>query len=140
MKFWDTSALLPLCLQESQTSVLRKLVDQDGEIVAWWGALIEGYSALARLRREEELTMEQESHARQLLTRLASFWAEVRPSNLVRDQAARALLIHPLRAADALQLAAALIWSGNQTTDQEFVCLDHRLRDAAYQEGFKVVP
>lgn len=140
MKFWDTSALLPLCLQESQTSVLRKLVDQDGEIVAWWGALIEGYSALARLRREEELTMEQESHARQLLTRLASFWAEVRPSNLVRDQAARALLIHPLRAADALQLAAALIWSGNQTTDQEFVCLDHRLRGAAYQEGFKVVP
>ena len=140
MKFWDTSALLPLCLQETQTAVVQKLIHQDGEVVAWWGTLVQGYSAFARLRREEVLTVEGESQARQLLKRLADLWTEMRPSNPVRDQAARALLIHPLRAANALQLAAALVWAGSQTTNLEFVCLDHRLCEAAFREGFQILP
>jgi predicted nucleic acid-binding protein len=140
MRFWDTSALLPLCLKEPQTNRVQQLIDQDGDLVAWWGTLVEGYSAFARLRREEMFTGEEELQSRQLLTCLSSLWTEVRPSNLVRDQAARVLLIHPLRAADALQLAAALIWAGSQTASLEFVCLDHRLREAAYREGFQVVP
>jgi predicted nucleic acid-binding protein len=75
-----------------------------------------------------------------MFLRLSSQWTEVRPSNLVRDQASRVLLLHPLRAADALQLAAALVWAGSQTTSLEFVCLDHRLREAAAREGFQVIP
>ncbi len=140
MKFWDTSTLLPLCLQEPQTGKVQALVQQDGDLVVWWGSLIEGYSALARLRREQVLTSEEELQSRQMILRLSSQWTEVRPSNLVRDQASRVLLLHPLRAADALQLAAALVWAGSQTTSLEFVCLDHRLREAAAREGFQVLP
>ena len=80
--------------------------------------------------------MMREFQSRQILNRLAGLWAEILPSNLVREQAARLLLLHPLRATDALQLAAALIWTGQQATNLGFVCLDHRLREAAYREGF----
>ena len=127
-------------MQEPQTGKVQALVQQDGDLVVWWGSLIEGYSALARLRREQVLTSEEELQSRQMILRLSSQWTEVRPSNLVRDQASRVLLLHPLRAADALQLAAALVWAGSQTTSLEFVCLDHRLREAAAREGFQVLP
>jgi uncharacterized protein len=106
----------------------------------WCGALIEGYSALARLRREHIPTGEEEMQSRQWLLRLSNQWTAVRPSNLVRDQASRVLLLHPLRAADALQLAAALVWGGSQISSLEFVCLDQRLREAASREGFQVDP
>ncbi|MEX2492218.1 MAG: hypothetical protein WD425_10700 [Nitrospirales bacterium] len=94
-------------------------------VILWFGggALIEGYSALARLRREQILTGEEEMQSRQWFLRLSSQWTEVRPSNLVRDQASRVLLLHPLRAADALQLAAALVWADSQIPSLEFVCL-----------------
>ncbi|MDR4494436.1 MAG: hypothetical protein R3B74_08435 [Nitrospirales bacterium] len=140
MKFWDTSALLPLCLTEPQTKQVQDLVRQDGDLVVWWGALIEGYSALARLRQEQVLTGEEELQSRQVFLRLSGLWTEVRPSNLVRDQASRVLILHPLRAADALQLAAALVWAGSQIPRLEFVCFDLRLREAATREGFQVIP
>ena len=140
MRFWDASAILPLCIQEPQTEKVQEFIKQDSELVVWWGTLIEGYSAFSRLRREEVWTSEEELQSRLLLTRLSELWMEVQPSNLVRDQAARVLLLHPLRAAEALQLAAALVWSGGQTASLEFVCLDHRLREAASREGFLVVP
>jgi predicted nucleic acid-binding protein len=57
------------------------------------------------------------------------------PSQEVRDQARRVLRVHPLRAADALQLAAALVWKG-----RHFVCFDQRLREAAQREGFRLFP
>jgi hypothetical protein len=50
------------------------------------------------------------------------------------------LAAHPLRAADALQLAAALVWTGEAAAGEAFVCLDERLRDAARREGFEVLP
>ncbi|MEX2492211.1 MAG: type II toxin-antitoxin system VapC family toxin [Nitrospirales bacterium] len=140
MRFWDTSAILPLCVQEPQTDRLQEFINQDSDLVVWWGTLIEGYSAFARLRREDVWTGEEEIQSRLLLTRLSSQWTEVQPSNLVRDQAARVLLIHPLRAADAHQLAAALVWSGGKTASLEFLCLDQRLREAASREGFQIVP
>jgi predicted nucleic acid-binding protein len=67
-------------------------------------------------------------------------WTEIEPSVVVREQAARVLLLHPLRAADALQLAAAIVWANGQASGHEFVCLDHRLRDAAQRERFIVLP
>jgi len=55
MRFWDASALIPLCLQEKQTGPLKKLAQEDEAIVAWWGSPVECLSALARLRREDAL-------------------------------------------------------------------------------------
>lgn len=110
MRFWDASALIPLCLKEPRTPPLKKLAQEDTAIVAWWATPVECYSAFARLRRDAILTGTGEEQARQVLSRLAAEWTEIEPSREIRDTAARVLLLHPLRAADSLQLAAALAW------------------------------
>jgi predicted nucleic acid-binding protein len=140
MKYWDSSAVIPLCLIERQSKTLKKLLLEDEAIVAWWGTLVECFSALARLRREESLSEIEEEQARIILRALHGVWTEVEPTNVVREQAGRVLRLHPLRAADALQLAAALIWSQGDPSHHGFVCLDLRLRDAARREGFTVFP
>ena len=64
----------------------------------------------------------------------------IAPSNRVRERAGRLLATHPLRAADALQLAAALVWCDEAPQGETFVCLDERLSAAARREGFAVLP
>jgi uncharacterized protein len=58
----------------------------------------------------------------------------------VRARAERLLAVHGLRAGDALQLAAALLWSRGETGAHTVVALDDRLRGAALREGFVVLP
>lgn len=140
MKFWDTSAVVPLCLGEPQTARVRNITEEDGAIVVWWVTPVECYAAFARLRRDDILTRAHEDQARQSVLRLAAEWIEIQPSHQVREAAGRVLLLHPLRAADALQLAAALVWAGGHVTRHEFVCLDERLREAARRESFHVLP
>jgi predicted nucleic acid-binding protein len=140
MKFWDASALIPLCLQERETASLKRLVRSDQSIVACWASPIECLSALARLRREKVFRIEEEEQAQAVLRMLMAAWTEVEPSEAVREQAARALRLHPLRAADALQLAAAMVWCQGDPSRCEFVCLDQRLREAGRREGFVILP
>lgn len=140
MKFWDASAVTPLCLREPQSATVKKIAEEDGAIVAWWATPIECYSAFARLRRDAILTRAQENQAREIVARLAAEWTEVQPGFQLRDRAARVLLLHPLRAADALQLAAGLLWADGRSARHDFVCLDQRLREAAQREGFQVLP
>jgi hypothetical protein len=140
MKFWDSSAVMPLCLIERQSKALKKLLLEDEAIVAWWGTPVECFSALARLRREGTLSEIEEEQARVILRTLQGVWTEVEPTNVVREQAGRVVRLHPLRAADALQLAAALIWCQGDPSQHGFVCLDQRIRDAARREGFTIFP
>ncbi len=135
MKFWEASALVPLLLEQPLSERSRQLHAADPELVAWWGSSIECASAIARLRREARLTAAEESQARSLLTLLSASWFEVQPGDAVRAQALRLLRLHWLRAADALQLAAALEWGGSPP-EGEFVSFDERLRAAAEREGF----
>lgn len=140
MKFWDTSALVALSLKEAQSPLVRHIAEDDGAIVVWWVTLVECYSAFARLRRDNILTRAQEDQARQGVAGLAASWTEVQPSQQVRETAARVLRLHPLRAADALQLAAGLFWADGRPAGQHFVSLDQRLHEAAQREGFVVLP
>ena len=140
MKFWDASAVIPLCVREPGSSLVRKIAEEDGAIAVWWTTPIECYSAFARRRRDDILTRAHEDQARQAVTRMAADWTEVQPSHQVRETTGRVLLLHPLRTADALQLAAALVWADGRVTRHEFICLDERLRAAAQQEGFRVLP
>jgi len=140
MKFWDASALIPLCLQERLSSGLKRLAQDDESLVVWWGSPVECLSAFARVRREAVMTETEEEQARLILRALQEAWTEVEPASVVREQAGRVLRLHPLRAADALQLAAALIWSQGDPVRHGFVCLDQRLREAARREGFTVLP
>src|SRR5262249_23671211 len=133
-------ALVPLCLDEPWTPFLTQVLAEDALMVVWWGSTVECWSAFARLRREGVFQRRDEAQARLLLAHLATAWTEVLPSQAVRAHAAHALHEHPLRAADALQLAAALVWAQGQPIGHPFVCLDHRLRAAAQREGFFLLP
>ena len=54
--------------------------------------------------------------------------------------ACRLLRVHPLRAADAMQLAAATVMAGGRTLQAGFLAFDDRLREAAGREEFVVGP
>jgi uncharacterized protein len=140
VKFWDASAIVPLCLTEPRTPALSRIADDDGAIAAWWTTPVECVSALTRLRRERALTPSDERRAHDLLDRLAAEWTEIAPSTRVRQTAGRLLSRHPLRVANSLQLAAALLWADGNAAGREFVCLDERLREAAEREGFAILP
>ena len=135
MKFWDSSALVPLLLQQPQTKRVRHLLEEDDELVVWWGSAVECASAIARLHRDGHLSAAAERDARSLLNVLRKSWFEVQPGDAVREQAMRLLRVHALRAADALQLAAALEWAG-APPQGGFVTFDDRLLEAAQREGF----
>lgn len=135
MKFWDSSALVPLLLQQPQTKRVRHLLAEDDELVVWWGSAVECASAIARLHRDGHLSAAAERDARSLLEVLRKSWFEVQPGDAVREQAMRLLRVHALRAADALQLAAALEWAG-APPEGGFVTFDDRLLEAAQREGF----
>ena len=140
MRFWDSSALLPLALHEPASAEMERMLRADPDVVLWWATPVECASALARSAREGHLTPAAEAAARAVVERLRASAFEVRPLEEVRARAARLLALHPLRAADALQLAAALVWCRERTADAPFVCLDDRLRLAALREGFRVLP
>jgi predicted nucleic acid-binding protein len=117
---------------------MRSLYRTDAGIVAWWGTRVECESAVSRLEREGRLQRRSAHSARERLDRFAATWAEVQPSDPLRDQARRLLRVHDLRAADALQLAAAHAAAEGRPQTLDFVCLDDRLTSAAEREGFSL--
>jgi len=139
MRFWDTSALLPLLVDEPARERLIELLEEDSEVLAWWGTPVEIASAVARREREELLTADEVAAALAGARVLADGWHEIVPSDAVRRTAERLLRTHALRAADALQLAAALIAADHDPASLELVCMDERLRIAARREGFTVL-
>jgi predicted nucleic acid-binding protein len=140
VKFWDTSAVVPLCVSEPTSTTVKALLADDSIPLVWWGTRTECISAFMRQVREGNLNIPGERQARQVLGSLAQSWIEILPSESVRSSAERLLAVHTLRAADALQLAAALQWRQRDVADYGFICFDSRLREAAYKEGFLLFP
>jgi uncharacterized protein len=140
MKFWDSSAIIPLCLSEPATQQIQGILKTDEDIIVWWATRTECASALERRRREGVLPSDTLQKAGAILATLSSNWSEVLPSELVRQRAERLLSVHALRAADALQLAAALIWAEETPRGLDIICLDHNLREGSSKEGFTVLP
>jgi predicted nucleic acid-binding protein len=137
MRFWDSSAVVPLLLEQPLSTRARALLEEDADVVAWWGTPVECASAVARLRREGHLNASEEATALRILERLRRSWYEVLPGDQVRAQALRILRLHPLRSADALQLGAALEWSGTPASGT-LVTFDERLATSAELEGFRI--
>ncbi len=138
MRFWGTSTIGPLLVQEPRTARARELLEWDADLAVWWASPVECLSMLARRVREGGLSAESEDEAARRLDVLRGAWYEVLPSEAVRTRARRLLRRHPLRAADALQLAAALVWA-NDDENAEFVSADGHLCAAARLEGLLVV-
>jgi len=139
VRFWDASAIVPLLIAEPSTRRLQAFAASDSDMLVWWGSEVECASALARLERDAALDPQAATLAFDRLKQLASGWHEVDPSDIVRETAARFRRVHPLRAADALQLAAAFIAAEQRPASLEMLTLDDRLAGAARKEGFAVI-
>jgi predicted nucleic acid-binding protein len=139
VKFWDASAIVPLLVVESTTRSLQELVRRDPEMLVWWGSEVECLSALTRLERADVLDAKGIALASDRLKQLANGWHEIEPNEIVRENAMRFLRVHPLRAADALQLAAAFMAAERRPASLQMITLDERLEDAARREGFALV-
>jgi predicted nucleic acid-binding protein len=139
MRFWDASAIVPLLVEQASSRHARAEAGHDPRIIAWWGTRIECLSALTRLEREERMDVAGMGAAVERLALIAEAWHEVLPGSRLRQIAERLLRVHPLRAADALQLAAALVAAGDDPTSLPFVSLDRHLNAAAAREGLTVV-
>lgn len=139
MKFWDASAIVPLLVAEKATRSVQALARRDPDMLVWWGSRVECASALARLEREALLDRKDAAIAFDRLKQLAEGWHEIEPSERVRENAARFARVHALRAADALQLAAAFVAAEGRPASLDLVTLDDRLAEAARKEGFELV-
>jgi predicted nucleic acid-binding protein len=137
--FWDSSAMVPVVFPEKRSEEMVRLAARDG-VVIWWGTPVECHAAAFRRHREGKATLQDVRAGLKRLRDLVGEAASVNPNDAVRSRAEQLTAQYPLRAADALQLAAALTWCEEEPWNETFVCLDRRLREAARQAGFAVLP
>ena len=136
MKFWDSSAVIPLLVPEVMSGSVQRLYEDDPVMAAWWATEIECTSAIARRQRLGQLPEDIAAEGFLRLNALRAGWHEVEPGEELRESAKRLLRVHDLRTADALQLAAAVYVAEGRPSTLEFVSLGDRLLAAARREGF----
>ena len=137
--YWDTSAIVPLCCFQSTSVKSRQLARTYGHQIVWWATPIEIISALQRLIRDGHISSQGSAQSYARLVYLRNRWNEIQPSDQIRVQAEQLLRMHKLRAADALQLSAALSWCNHYPQDRIFIAADSALLAAAQIEGFTVL-
>jgi predicted nucleic acid-binding protein len=131
--------MVPLIFAEARTVDAQVEYDRDPEMLVWWTTEVECVSALARRERDGRLDGASLAMSLRRLSSLSASWRQIEPGSRIRQTAIRLLRVHPLRAADALQLAAALAVAEDQPQSLPFVTLDARLAQAAEREGFPIV-
>lgn len=139
MAFWDASAVVPLCVSQPATGFFRRLLRAHGRPAVWWGTPVEARSAFARLRREKATTETELARSLERLARLRRSWDEMLPTDELRDLAEQLPDRFQLRAADAFQFAAAVIWCNGRPRNRPFICFDRSLAVAAAKVGFTVI-
>jgi predicted nucleic acid-binding protein len=140
MRYWDSSALVALHVEQKATAELRDLYAKDPEVLTWLLSDVEVRSGIVRLGRDGAMNPVEVQTA---IARIESFWESVHEISLVetvKPRAKRLLGVHALEAVDAMQLGAALAGVYDDPLGWEFVCLDHGLGAAARREGFIVIP
>ena len=139
MKFWDTSALIPVLVAELQTARATRLLLNDPDVIVWTLTRVELLSALARRRRSDRAAAAWLRRARQEVLEMWPRWVEVTALETVRRHAERIVESHALRAADAMQIAAALVARAEGSDDLAFVTFDLQQAAAAEREGLRVL-
>lgn len=137
LAFWDTSALVALCVRQRTTPRAIALY-KSYEAVVWWATPVEIASAFARLVRMQQLGSAEWIKARKLAATLADSWFVVQPSDALRARAVQLVDRYDLRAADSLQLAAAFEWCENMPHGRVFLTAGQKLKEAALLSGFDV--
>jgi hypothetical protein len=131
---------VPLVIEEERTQAMRAHLREDPSIITWAWTRVELTSAIERRRRAGAISLIERRGALDGIALLTEKWDEVTDLIPVRTRANFLLALHPLRAADAGQLAAALLVADQGLPGLGFVCLDQRLARAADLEGLRVQP
>lgn len=139
MRYWDTSALVPLVVREESSRQAREWLKDDATIVTWCWTSVELASAVERRFREDLISRQQRRSCLDAFSDLSEAWDEVADVVAVRTRSCSLLARHALRAADAAQLGAALLVAESDPAGLTFVCLDERLAVAAEREGLRVL-
>jgi uncharacterized protein len=140
MRFWDSSAIIPLIVQEEQSKYCIHAYRADSDMLVWTMSKIEVLSALCRRVREGALGPTSFDAASLRMNSLFERVYEVDAIQQVKERAMRLLRVHPLKAADALQLAAVMVGTEENVRRLPFMCFDDRLTAAARLEGYEVNP
>ena len=138
MSFWDSSALVPLCINEPRSILAGKLWKQFPEKFVWWETSIEISSALARIRRENNITSAQRQKAEKRLETIEKIWREIQPVARVKELARTFPALYSLKAADSMQLASALVWCQEKPKNRDFISGDEKLIKVAEAVGFTI--
>jgi len=139
VRFWDSSAIVPLLVRQKASALAEVWVTEDADMTVWTLTSVEVLSAFRRLLREQGLEEDSAVIAERRLDELGRTCHVVVDVPAVKRLASRLLRFHPLRAFDALQLGAALLWAEGHPEGRTLHTLDARLGSAAEREGF-VVP
>lgn len=140
MRFWDSSALVPLLVVQATSAQVDAWLGQDAELAVWTLTPVELTSALMRLARDGAIEEVAAHHAEARIDELLASCHVVIDTEAVKSQSRRLLRVHRLRAADAMQLGAAWEWAAGRPAGRVFHTLDARLGAAARREGFQVIP
>jgi predicted nucleic acid-binding protein len=140
MRFWDTSALVPLLASEAASKAASEFYRIDQEITVAWTAGIECTSACVRKYRERRISDDQLTLLLERLRTLSRSWNFTEATLDLRISAERLVARHGLRSGDAIQLASALAVASATGPEAELVCFDRRLALAATAEGLRVIP
>jgi predicted nucleic acid-binding protein len=136
--FWDSSALTALFVKEAITELVLDEVQRITPVV-WWATTVEIHSAFSRLLRSGLLTEADWQAGVARLDLLNRDWKVILPADNVHEIATEVLYRYSLRAADSLQLAAAMVWCQQKPAGRKFVCQDVRLGAAAAEIGFDII-
>jgi uncharacterized protein len=136
--FWDSSAVVPLLIEQAASPRVAAWFSDDGGMALWTLTPLEVLSALRRLVRQGAIDERLARLAEDRMADIARAGHLVIDIEPVKSLAARLLRLHALRAFDALQLAAALHWAEGHPQDRTLHTLDSRLAVAAEREGFRV--
>ena len=139
MKFWDSSAIVPLIIEEPTSKACRAALRVDPSMLVWCLTRTEVLSAVHRESRAGRLDSAQLRAAEARLDKLSARWSEIEAVGEARDVAERLLRTHPLRSADSLQLAAAIVAYDGRPKGRVFVARDNVLASAAEREGFDLL-
>jgi hypothetical protein len=138
MAYWDSSAVLGLCVHSRSSAALQRFLREDPRLAVWWGTPVEVATALAGLAREGLLSAQGLLEAQNRLHVLLRSCTEVLPSERLRGFALAYLRRDTVRSDHAFELAAAMVWSGEEPRQAAFVCDDDLLAAAATEIGFSV--
>ena len=136
--FWDSSAIVSLCIEQQTTPILQGLISRY-RMAVWWSTPVEVHSGFERLRRTGRITANEHVAALVEAEFFSGGWREITPHDALRDRAERLVERYPLKAADALQLAAALSWCNGKPQGRAFIAGDVQLLRAAEDLGFQTI-